>query len=523
MRKGHFPRWPLIAVIAVLVGLAIAAVLVVLQWPFTREKVVKSLREQSGMAVQMANFRHVYFPHPGCVAEGVQFLRSESAGTPPLMTIDKLVVRGSYAGLFIHHIDEIHAVHLRVTIPPEADHSGIASGPIQAGASSGLSIDKIIADGAEVDFASSQPGAAPLVFQTQKLLVSAISDNHPVSFQATVRIPEPPATVNVEGKFGPWKTGTGGQTPISGSYKLDQADLGVFSGIAGTLSGRGSFRGILQHIETEGTTDTPDFSVSRAGNPVHLVTQFHALVDGLNGDVALQQVTAHFGKTTIVSRGTVASTTDGQGKTVSLDMSSSRARIEDLLRLVGTTTPPPMTGAILFDAKTTLPPGPRPFLDKVKLQGDFGISGGQYTNPATQKDVDVASARARGEADKVEDEDDKRGTDSYDPGRVVSNVKGHVVLQNSVAHLNDLSFDVPGASAVLSGTFALKTLRVNLEGEARLDAQLSQATTGVKSFLLKIVQPLLKKKKQQRGAIVHVKVGGTYHNPSFTVTPVVKK
>ena len=32
--------------------------------------------------------------------------------------------------------------------------------------------------------------------------------------------------------------------------------------------------------------------------------------------------------------------------------------------------------------------------------------------------------RQLGEADKVEDKDDKLGNDSYDPGRVLSNLKG---------------------------------------------------------------------------------------------------
>ena len=170
-------------------------------------------------------------------------------------------------------------------------------------------------------------------------------------------------------------------------------------------------------------------------------------------------------------------------------MSSDSARIEDLLRLFVKDNTPPMTGAIVFRAKATLPPENRPFIDKVQLQGDFGISGAKYPHPETQKDIDVLSARAQGKADQVQDEDDKRGNDSYDPGRVLSNVKGHVVLRDAVAHLSNVSFDVPGASARLSGTYKLKTDQIDFKGDMHLDTELSKATTGVKSFLLKVIQP----------------------------------
>jgi len=518
--RRPLPCWIWNAAVVALAGLVSLAAFAVHQWPFTRSKLISALQEQTGSKVQIASFRQIYFPHPGCVATGVTFVRGGSAGTPPLIKVEKLIIRGSYAGLLTHHVDQIQAVHMRVMIAPNSPALGDALGPIRGGViRSGLSIGSIVADGAEVDITAS---SKPLAFYVQKLAVSLISDKHPFSFQARLQLPDPPSIVNIGGKFGPWNTGNAGQTPLSGNYTMEQANLGAFQGIAGTLSAKGDFHGVLQHLDTNGTTDIPDFVLMQAGHAVHVTAEYQAVVNGLNGDVALEPVTAHYGKTMIISIGTVESEKKGEGKTLSLEMYANQARIEDLLRLVTSTNPPSMTGAIRFRAKVTVPPEDRPLLRRVKLEGDFGIAGGQYTNPTTQKNVDVASARARGEADKVQDENDKRGNDSYDPGKVLSNVQGHVVLRNAVAHLTNLSFDVPGASALLSGTYALETERVDLKGMAQLDAKLSQATTGVKSFLLKIVQPLVKK-KQQQGSVVSLKVGGTYHNPAFTVTPVVKK
>ncbi len=211
-----------------------------------------------------------------------------------------------------------------------------------------------------------------------------------------------------------------------------------------------------------------------------------------------------------------------KGKTAIFNLSSSKARVQDLLWMFISESQPPMTGPITFRAKATLPPGKAPFLNKLQLVGDFGISDAQYPNQATQKNVDVSSARARGQADKVEDTNEKLGNDSYDPGRVLSNLKGHVVATNAVANLSNLTFDVPGASAKVNGTFKLKTQQVDLQGFMHLETELSKATTGVKSFLLKMMQPFMK--KGQRGeSVIAIKIGGTYQNPTYAIVPRKEK
>ncbi len=476
--------------------------------------------------MQLSSFRQTYFPHPGCVADGVTVRRDGNQASPPFITIQRLTIVGSYHGLLTHSIQQVRAegMHVMVTMSPGG--SGVfASAPPAISTPSGISIGEIVADGAQVEITPGQPDQEPLIFPIQKLSLHSISGGRPLSFSAALKIPEPPGDLSITGQFGPWKSGDGGHTPLSGSYTLQHADLGVFPGIAGTVSAAGKFDGVLQHVNVSGTTDTPDFMLTRNGHPVHLTTRFQALVDGLNGDVELQPVVAHWGRTTIVAKSDVESQSEAHGKTVVMTAYATHARTEDLLRLFTRDTPPPMTGDIVFRAKVTVPPEQRPFLDRLRLQGDFGIVGGQYTNFQTQKDVDFLSARARGEADKVEDEqekEEKNGNYNYDPGRVLSNVKGHVVLRDATANLTNVSFDVPGASAVVSGTYNLKSEKVDLHGPVRLDAPLSQATTGVKSFLLKIVQPLVHKKKQ-KGSTVEVKVAGTYHDPSFTVLPIPQK
>lgn len=514
-------RWILAAVLLLMVGLTVAFVELVLQWPFTESAVIQSLQQQSGSKVQIASFQRMYFPHPGCRAQEVTFRRQGNAA--PLITISRLTIMSSYHRLLFHHLTFIRAQQVHVTIPPSGKPVGPEASPIQLGMlHSGLTIGKLIADGAEVEFLSDQSGRAPLVFQIPKLALHDLAAGQPLLYHARIHLPLPPADVDVRGKFRPFLHGNVGQTNISGTFDVENLDLGAFGGIAGKLASKGSFDGQMQHISVQGATDAPNFQVTSSGHPLHLVTHFQAVVNGMNGDVALDSATVQFGRSVILASGEVASQKGSQGKTANIGLSSDDARVQDLLWLFVNGKKPAMTGAIIFRARAVLPPENRPFIDKVRLQGDFGITGAEYPHRDTQKNIDVLSARARGKADQVEDMDDKLGNNSYDPGRVLSNIKGEVALHDAVAHLRNVSFDVPGAAALVSGTYDLKTKQIDLKGKMHLDTQLSKATTGVKSFLLKVLHPLPSRKKHQ-GSMVSLKIGGTYDNPEYTVLPTTKK
>ena len=59
-------------------------------------------------------------------------------------------------------------------------------------------------------------------------------------------------------------------TELSGSYTYERVKLGVFEGIAGTLSSQVKFNGTLGHIDAEGDFDVPDFKLSGSGLVVRL-------------------------------------------------------------------------------------------------------------------------------------------------------------------------------------------------------------------------------------------------------------
>ena len=495
-------RWIKIGGLLVLVVIGGAAVLVASRWPFTRDTIVRALQERFSSTVELKTFHGTYFT-PGCVAEGVTFRRNSDRNAPPIATIEKLTIQGSYWGFFTtpKRVRHVRVQGLRIFVSPRSERTGDEARPTGSVEQFAVIIDEIIADGAVVEFASGEPGTEPLKFAIHKLSLNSVADDRPMSFHATLQNAKPPGEIRTDGQFGPLRTENVGQSLLSGSYVFQHADLGVFPGIGGTLSSTGKFNGVLEHIEVEGSTETPNFQITRSDHAVHLKTQFQAIVSGMDGDVALQSVHAQFERTSVVSQGEVATKVGSEGKTVSLGATELQGQIEDWLRLLSKADRPALTGAINFRAQVLVPPGKRDFIERVNLHGDFEIGAVSFTRPTTQEKVDNLSQVAQGEKE------------NDDPASVVENLKGHVVLKDAIATFSDLSFSIPGALARVHGTYGLLTEQVNLHGTLRVDNRLSKGSKGMKSFLLSFAEPFLKKKNA--GEVVPIKIGGTFSHPSY--------
>jgi hypothetical protein len=484
-------------VAVVFLGLvAVGVVLLATRWPFTRAGLTKALHEQSSGTVSVGRLHKTWFPHPGCVAENVVI---RQPGAPqPLITIPKLTVVGEYTGLLTHpkRLRSIRTEGMRIVVP--AHKTGGGSGSSKGG---DTAVDELTAVNTALEFAAETPGQPPYRIDIHNAVLSGIAPSRPLVFRAALHIPQPPGEVRSEGKFGPWNSQDPYRTPVAGSYRFEHADLGVFPGIGGFVNSEGKFQGTIERIAVRGGTDLPDFEVKSAGHPVHLKTQFDAEVNGRNGDTMLHPVNARFQSTTVLAQGGVADHEHVKGKTVALDMSVPQGRIQDLLYLFVHAKPPGMTGPITLRAHVVLPPEDRRFLEKLEMRAEFGIGGARFSSASTQHSLDDLSERARG------------GKDDSDPERVLSNLKGSVVLRNGVARFTNVSFAVPGARALLGGTYNLLNERIDLHGTVHMDVNLSQSTGGVKSFFLKFLDPFFKR-KHAPGSIVPVKITGTYDHPS---------
>ena len=481
---------------------------VIRNWPFTQQALTKVLEDRFARTVEIHGFRSTYFP-PGCVAERVEFLHRFHKDLPPLITVRTLIIKASYAGLFSAHkrVAEVDVIGLHVLVPPKSAAGGahsimpltdLSTNPLVA-------ISMVKADGAVLEFLSTKPGRKPFKLEIQRLTVTHVGEKGPISYQATLQNTEPPGEIQATGQFGPWDAEDPGDTPVSGTYVFEHANLGVYGGIEGTLSSRGKFSGLVDHIECEGEADVPNFQLSRTGHAVHVSTTFKAAVDATNGDTSLDNIQSHFLRTTVVSKGGVLGSPGQHGKTADFQVTVNDGRIDDLLRLFAEQDHPLMTGGVWVHARFNLPPGAPGFLKKLSLEGDFGIGGGRLTNAQAQVPINRLSESARGETRKQEAED---------PQTVLSNLKGHVSVKNGIATLSNISFTAPGTEAQIRGTYNLLDNTINIQGILHTTGKLSDTTSGFSAFVLKGISPFLKKKSV---TVVPFTITGTSAHPAFAL------
>src|SRR5580700_10906418 len=109
-------RWLLGIVAAVAVAVGVWVFLLVWNWPFKEQAVIKALEDRFARQVEIRGFRLTYFP-PGCVASGVSFLHRKRKDLPPLITVATLTVRGSYHGLLTQSVHQVDVAGLHIVIP----------------------------------------------------------------------------------------------------------------------------------------------------------------------------------------------------------------------------------------------------------------------------------------------------------------------------------------------------------------------------------------------------------------------
>jgi len=489
-------------VLALVVVLAASTYFFYHDWPFTPTNVVKELELATSSNVQFTTFRRMILPHPGCVLEGVTLSRGRSAADRQVMKIRQLVIKGKWTGLIQKHVAIIRAEGVDAVFPP------FGSGPPWKPTETDVVVDKVIANGAILQFTRHDPKQPPVKFVIEKLVAHHLARREPVKYEVRIDNPEPKGIVDASGTFGPWNMDQLSATPLSGNYSFQNADLGSFAGIRGILSSDGVFQGTLESIAVKGKTKAPDFGAKDTPHKLNLNTDFDAEVDSTNGDVTLHRVKAQLQKTIIVSKGKVASRPTEDGKTANLDFDVRSGRIQDLLLLFVSDKKSPLNGLVSLHAHTLVPPGSAPFLRRIELRGDFGIESASFTKEETQTNVNKLSTASRGGGDQDDD-----------PENVVSDLQGHVDVKNGIATFTALRFRVPGARARMDGTFDLITQKVDLRGMLYMDAKLPEATSGIKSFLLKAIDPFLKKNRRG-GAKFPVSITGTYQHPAYKADPV---
>lgn len=475
--------------------------------PLARDWVRQALAEKFRSNVEIDSINVTLRPEPVAVAYGITLRHKGRTDVPPLLAIHKLVVRTSYAALRAQvkrvHLVEFHGLTIKIS-RKRADAPSPAAPPSeQRKTMPKFEIENIVADGTQLMILPRDPAKDPLEFDIKKLKLRSVAPDQPMKFDATLLNAQPPGDIISSGTFGPWNGEDPGQTPLQGDYSFRNADLSVFNGIAGILSSDGKYSGVLERIDAEGTTDTPDFRLGDRGHRVPLRTRFHAIVDGTNGNTTLDPVEATLGTTQILCRGSVTGTKAVKGKTIDMATTITRGRVEDLLNLTVRAKKPLMTGLIRMNAKLLIPPGDRDVIEKLRLRGRFNMDRVTFTSPEIQDKIDNMSKKARGKP-KEEIE-----------GDVAAHFDGLFQLANGKIVLDALTFEIPGATVLLKGDYGIRSEQIDMAGQLRMQARVSQTQTGWKSLVLKAVDPFFA--KEGVGAVIPFRIGGTRENPQFAL------
>ena len=493
---------------AVFLGLIVTAILALAtHWPFTRDAVTRALEEASGRTVRIRTFTNLYFP-PGCTAGGITFLRHIHPEGPPIINVEKLVIQGSLTGMFTSpkRLSAVRIFGMRMQIPPKTPGEATASVPLNSGpGGQSLAISKITADGALLEFLPAERDAKPYRLKIDRLAITDVGSGKPMSYRATLTNTEPPGVIRSEGRFGPWNPQDIGATLVSGAYAYDDIDLAAFHSISGLGHARGKFYGPLARIQTQGSIAVSAFHVDGGDHSVNLDATYDATVNGTNGDVLLDPASARFRNTQVEVRGWIAGHSGEPGKTAAFDVAVPKGRVDDLLILF-TKGQPMVSGNVILNGKFVWPPGPRNFLEKIRLDLAFGMSGSRFTNPGTQASIDSVSESAQGESKKQQDGDLRT---------VLSEIRGNIHLRDGTASIANASFHVPGAHSRVHGTYNVLNGRVDLHGVLDTRGRLSDTTSGFKALVLKAATPLFKKENAMR--IVPFQITGTYGDTSVTI------
>ncbi len=371
---------------------------------------------------------------------------------------------------------------------------------------------------------TSKPGKLPLVYKISSLKLTNISPIGVMDFNADLVNAVPRGTIQTSGKFGPWNVTDPGESAISGQYTFDNANLGDFKDIAGTLHSIGNYTGTMRDLSVTGEADVPNFALTHFGTALPLQTQFDARVDATDGDTILEQVNAVLSESHFTVRGQVVRVPESEaeveaaqkpgadprqvppakGHDISLLVDVPSGRMQDFIRLVSKSATPMLTGVLNLKTSIDIPPAKQPVHLRIKLKGTFLLQDALFTSAKVQDRVNEMSLRGQG----LTKEKDKNGAT---PAQ--SAMQSSFTVANGVVTLPDLEYRVPGADVALKGTYGLDGGALDFTGKAMMHATVSKMLGGWKGALATPLDHFFK--KDGAGTEVPVRIDGTRDNPHF--------
>jgi len=458
--------------------------------------------ELSEIHVWIANGLHV--DGKGLQIYGATDPNPWEPGVQPLLEIGEFRFQTGLRNLFREpmRVDTIFVNGLVINIPPPRERQQVGNMRRRSGKIT-IAVDHFICSDTKLIINTAKPGKAPLEFDIADLRMKDIGPGLPLRFDATLTNPKPVGEIKSVGQFGPLDEFSPRDSAVEGDYSFRDADLGTLKGIAGILSSTGKYSGTLGRIAVDGQTDTPDFRIALCGRRVPLHTDFHAIVDGTDGDTYLEPVQATLLHSSFTAKGKIVRI-ENVGHDIELEVAMSRARIEDLLAVGVKTDPPVLSGPVSLRTQLTIHPGSNDIVSRLRLAGRFHIPKGRFSNDKVQSRINSLSLRSQGKPKLAKLH---QGPD------IPSDLAGTFALNDGILAFSSLHFQVPGTHADMSGQYSLDGNLFDFHGTLKLDAKLSQMNTGWKAILLKPVDPFFA--KDGAGTELPFKITGTREAPQF--------
>ena len=468
-------------------------------------RIERFLADRFQSQVSISEFRFSFRPLPKVTIVGLTLRHHNRSDIAPLLHIAELSLTPDLTSLLRPKLRfaSVQVNGLELTFPPRAPtEARKKDSSFDLPAKFPLLVAELTARNVTITLLPARFDKRPLVLMLGQLKFRNLNFDAPSEFEAQLTNAVPRGEIHVKGTFGPWHGLEPTATPIQADYEFLHANLGTIRGLRGMLSSTGNFAGPLDYLEVHGNTVTPDFTLARVGNPLELRTEFSAVVDGTNGNTYLHSIAAHFLSTTLYVNGEVVDLVSGiPARTIILQAESNSARAEDLIRLAVKTPSPVLKGPVRLKARIRIPEQDKDLSDRLDVAASFLLAPGEFGNPSLQGKVDALSRKGLGQP--------KDMSIAHVPSRLDASI--HTV--QGIVHFSKIAYAVPGAHLNVLGSYTLGKGTLNFRGYLFLDASLSQTTTGIKSLLLKPVDPFFR--SPDGGTKLPVKITGTKDHPIF--------
>ncbi|HEY6507979.1 MAG TPA: hypothetical protein VIY56_08185, partial [Vicinamibacterales bacterium] len=212
---------------ALTVGLAAALGVGVLGTSWARDRVraeaAAYLEARFNASVEIAEVSVRLVPSVSVTGRGLSLTRD---GRVPFIRIDRFSVTGSPLRLLRRRVGAvvIEGLELQVARGARKPES------VKKAALRDIRVDRIEVRRGVLLIVPDQAGKLPLQFDLEEVVMTDFSFEHAAPYAARLTNPKPAGRIDSVGRFGPWNTAEPRQTPLSGTYLFERAQLDTIKG-----------------------------------------------------------------------------------------------------------------------------------------------------------------------------------------------------------------------------------------------------------------------------------------------------